>query len=346
IASRSWSFASTVPGQMTYLVASLTLDSAKSCVMQGVSCTQRRVSMVPFIFSIYFVLSWGGSISLDSFLPSIMLFVVIVFTVVIIAVILIFFVVAIVGVVIVVAIIGVVIVVMIIGVVVVVVVTKLSLSLSQISFIGMTRDLSYRHFFRLETWKIASHSWSFAFAVPGQMTHLATIRQLIVDSVAAALEVQASTMIASRGWSFAFTVPVYFVLSWGGSISLDSFLPSILLFVVIVFTVVIIAVILIFFVVAIVGVVIVVAIIGVVIVVMIIGVVVVVVVGDVDVLLGAILSTIQRKFLEFKTSKDRYEDNGMSDLIRGLVTKLEKRCSHGMIHNELSNSAKIDSSEG
>nr|GEV04375.1 retrovirus-related Pol polyprotein from transposon TNT 1-94 [Tanacetum cinerariifolium] len=122
IASRSWSFASAVPSQMTHLVASLTLDSAKSCVMHGVSCTQRRVSMVPFIYSIPFVLSWGGSISLDSFLPFILLLVVIVVTVVIVAVILIFVVVAIVGVVIVVAIIGVVIVVMIIGVVVVVVV--------------------------------------------------------------------------------------------------------------------------------------------------------------------------------------------------------------------------------
>ncbi|GJS36523.1 retrovirus-related pol polyprotein from transposon TNT 1-94 [Tanacetum coccineum] len=43
--------------------------------MQGASCTQRKVSMVPFVFSIPFVLSWGGSISSDSFLPSIMLLV-------------------------------------------------------------------------------------------------------------------------------------------------------------------------------------------------------------------------------------------------------------------------------
>ncbi|GKB13477.1 hypothetical protein Tco_0847400, partial [Tanacetum coccineum] len=42
---------------------------------KGASCTQRKVSMVPFVFSIPFVLSWGGSISSDSFLPSILLLV-------------------------------------------------------------------------------------------------------------------------------------------------------------------------------------------------------------------------------------------------------------------------------
>ncbi|GKE46847.1 hypothetical protein Tco_1478105 [Tanacetum coccineum] len=68
-----------VLGQMTYLVASLTLDSA--------------------------------SISSDSFLPSILLLVVIIVTVVIVVVILIVVIVAIVGVVIVVAIIGVVVIV-------------------------------------------------------------------------------------------------------------------------------------------------------------------------------------------------------------------------------------------
>nr|GEW97715.1 hypothetical protein [Tanacetum cinerariifolium] len=74
---------------------------------------------------------------------------------------------------------------------------------------------------------------------------------------------------------------VPFALSWGGSISLDSFLPFILPVVVIIVTVFIVAVILIFDVVAIIGVVIVVAIIGVVIVVMIIGLVVVVIVGGI-----------------------------------------------------------------
>nr|GEZ36756.1 hypothetical protein [Tanacetum cinerariifolium] len=100
IDSSGWSFVFAVLGQMTYLVASLTLDSANSCVMQGVSCTQRKVSMV--LFSTPFVLSWGDSISSDSFLPSILLLVVIIVTVVIVVVILIVVVVAIVGVVIVV----------------------------------------------------------------------------------------------------------------------------------------------------------------------------------------------------------------------------------------------------
>ncbi|GJY71636.1 hypothetical protein Tco_0475339 [Tanacetum coccineum] len=84
VASRGWSFASAVPGQMTHLVASLTLDSANSCVMQGASCTQRKVSMVLFV------------------LPSILLLVVIVVTVVIVVVIPVVVVVAIVGVVVVV----------------------------------------------------------------------------------------------------------------------------------------------------------------------------------------------------------------------------------------------------
>ncbi|GJR93083.1 hypothetical protein Tco_0265257 [Tanacetum coccineum] len=64
--------------------------------MEGASCTQRKVSMVPF------VLSWGGNISSDSFLPSILLLVVIIVTVVIVVVILIVIVVVIVVVVVVV----------------------------------------------------------------------------------------------------------------------------------------------------------------------------------------------------------------------------------------------------
>ncbi|GJU44715.1 hypothetical protein Tco_1201981 [Tanacetum coccineum] len=51
------SFVSAVPGQMTHFVASLTLDSAKSYVMQSASCTQRKDSSVPFVFSTPFVLS-------------------------------------------------------------------------------------------------------------------------------------------------------------------------------------------------------------------------------------------------------------------------------------------------
>ncbi|GJU74816.1 hypothetical protein Tco_1266221 [Tanacetum coccineum] len=78
------------------------------CLLEGASCTQRKVPMVPFVFSIPFVLSWGGSISSNSFLPSVLLLVVIIITIVIVVVILIVVVVVIVGVVIVVAIIGVV----------------------------------------------------------------------------------------------------------------------------------------------------------------------------------------------------------------------------------------------
>ncbi|GJS12430.1 hypothetical protein Tco_0406902 [Tanacetum coccineum] len=108
-----------VPGQMTHFVASMTLDSAKSCVMQSASFTQRKGSSVPFVFSTPFVLSWGGSISPDSFLSSILLLVVMV-VIVVVTVILVVVVVAIIGVVIVVVIIGVVVVVAIIGVVIVV----------------------------------------------------------------------------------------------------------------------------------------------------------------------------------------------------------------------------------
>ncbi|GJX46431.1 hypothetical protein Tco_0271621 [Tanacetum coccineum] len=104
-----------VPGQMTHFVASLTLDSAKSCVMQGASCTQRKGSSVPFVFSTPFVLSWGGSISPDSFLSSILLLVVMV-VIVVVTVILVVVVVAIIGVVIVVTIIRVVVVVIVGGV--------------------------------------------------------------------------------------------------------------------------------------------------------------------------------------------------------------------------------------
>ncbi|GJU19476.1 hypothetical protein Tco_1152818 [Tanacetum coccineum] len=42
---------------------------------------------------------------------------------------------------------------------------------------------------------------------------------------------------------------------------------------------------------------------------------------DVDVLLGGITAGYNGNFLEFKTSRDRYRDNGMSDPIGGLVYK-------------------------
>ncbi|GJR33655.1 hypothetical protein Tco_1209339 [Tanacetum coccineum] len=73
-----------VPGPMTHLVASLAPNNANSYVMQGASCTQRKVSMVLFV------------------LPSILLLVVIIVTVVIVVVIPVVVVVVIVGVVVVV----------------------------------------------------------------------------------------------------------------------------------------------------------------------------------------------------------------------------------------------------
>ncbi|GJV83018.1 hypothetical protein Tco_1522916 [Tanacetum coccineum] len=88
-----------------WMLGDVMVMQGRSLRCLGASCTQRKVSMVPF------VLSWGGSISSDSFLPSILLLVVIIITVVIVVVILIVVVVVIVGVVIVVAIIGVVVVV-------------------------------------------------------------------------------------------------------------------------------------------------------------------------------------------------------------------------------------------
>nr|GEV74291.1 hypothetical protein [Tanacetum cinerariifolium] len=94
---------------MTHFVASMTLNSAKSCMMHGASCIKSKLSSVPFVFSIPFVLNWGGSISPDSFLSSILLLMVMVVIIVV----------TVILVVVVVAIIGVVIVVMITGVVVV-----------------------------------------------------------------------------------------------------------------------------------------------------------------------------------------------------------------------------------
>ncbi|GKD75419.1 hypothetical protein Tco_1333701, partial [Tanacetum coccineum] len=78
-------------GQMTYPVASLTLDSARSYVMQGAPFTKRSISSIPI----------SGSISPEGFLPSILLMVFMVM-VVIVAVILVVVVVVIFGVVVVV----------------------------------------------------------------------------------------------------------------------------------------------------------------------------------------------------------------------------------------------------
>ncbi|GJS15259.1 hypothetical protein Tco_0409731 [Tanacetum coccineum] len=80
VASISWPLVSAVPGLVTYLVASLTLDIARSCVMHIAFLTQMKVSSIPII------LSWVGSISPDGFLPSILLLVVIIVAVAIVVV--------------------------------------------------------------------------------------------------------------------------------------------------------------------------------------------------------------------------------------------------------------------
>nr|GEX68008.1 hypothetical protein [Tanacetum cinerariifolium] len=65
---------------MTHLVTGLTLDSARSCMMQVTSFAQGKVSSIPTIHS------WGGNISPNSFLPYILLLVVFVVAVVIVVV--------------------------------------------------------------------------------------------------------------------------------------------------------------------------------------------------------------------------------------------------------------------
>ncbi|GKF60342.1 hypothetical protein Tco_0177128, partial [Tanacetum coccineum] len=72
VASSGWPFVYVVPGQMTHLVASLNLNSAGSCVMQGTFLTQGKAPGIPTIFS------WRDNISPDSFLPSIQLLLVII----------------------------------------------------------------------------------------------------------------------------------------------------------------------------------------------------------------------------------------------------------------------------
>ncbi|GKC39475.1 hypothetical protein Tco_1051859 [Tanacetum coccineum] len=57
---------------MVYHVASITLDSARSCVMQSAFLTQGTVSNIPIVFS------WGDSIRPESFLSSVLLWLVII----------------------------------------------------------------------------------------------------------------------------------------------------------------------------------------------------------------------------------------------------------------------------
>ncbi|GKA49486.1 hypothetical protein Tco_0742559 [Tanacetum coccineum] len=143
VVSSGSSFVFAVPGHMTYPVASPTLDSARSYVMQGAPFTQGMIPSIPSIPSTpipghmtYPVASLtlgsarsyvmqgapftqgtipsipnGGNISPEGFLSSILLLVVIIITVLIVAVILVVVVIAFVEVVIVVVFIGIVVVV-------------------------------------------------------------------------------------------------------------------------------------------------------------------------------------------------------------------------------------------
>nr|GEX89730.1 reverse transcriptase domain-containing protein [Tanacetum cinerariifolium] len=71
-----WPFVSAIPGHVAHLVANITLDSARSCVMHGAFLTQGAA------FSIPTVLSWGGSIRPKGFLCSVLLRLVIIVAVV------------------------------------------------------------------------------------------------------------------------------------------------------------------------------------------------------------------------------------------------------------------------
>ncbi|GKC99624.1 hypothetical protein Tco_1169899, partial [Tanacetum coccineum] len=72
VASSGWPFISAVLGLVTHPVASLTLDNARSCVMQSAFLTQRNASSIPTVFS------WGGSTRPEGFLSFILLFTVII----------------------------------------------------------------------------------------------------------------------------------------------------------------------------------------------------------------------------------------------------------------------------
>ncbi|GKD78410.1 hypothetical protein Tco_1341031 [Tanacetum coccineum] len=126
--------------QMTYPVASSTLDNARSYMMQGALLAQGTVSSIPIV----------GSISPEGFLPSIVLLVVIIVTVLIVAVILVVVVIAIVGVVIVVVFIG-----------IVVVVGGGVSSIFKLSFviIGVLRRIMFYYLLH----QPLSYGWAYAF---------------------------------------------------------------------------------------------------------------------------------------------------------------------------------------
>ncbi|GKE94228.1 hypothetical protein Tco_1579083, partial [Tanacetum coccineum] len=71
ITYNDWPFVSVVLGQMAHLVTSITLNGARSCVMQSAFLTQGMVSNIPIIFS------WSDSIRPKGFLSFILLWLVI-----------------------------------------------------------------------------------------------------------------------------------------------------------------------------------------------------------------------------------------------------------------------------
>ncbi|GJY23407.1 hypothetical protein Tco_0397065 [Tanacetum coccineum] len=71
-----WPFISSFLGQMAHLVTSITLNSARSCVMQSAFLTQGTVSNIPIVFS------WSDSIRPEGFLSSVLLWLVIIVVVV------------------------------------------------------------------------------------------------------------------------------------------------------------------------------------------------------------------------------------------------------------------------
>ncbi|GJY75562.1 hypothetical protein Tco_0480678, partial [Tanacetum coccineum] len=76
ITSSGWPFVFAVYGQMAHFVASITLKSARSCVMQSAFLTQGTVSNIPIIFS------RSDSIRPEGFLSSVLLWLVIIVAVV------------------------------------------------------------------------------------------------------------------------------------------------------------------------------------------------------------------------------------------------------------------------
>ncbi|GKE91944.1 hypothetical protein Tco_1573039 [Tanacetum coccineum] len=76
ITSSGWPFVSVVLGQVVHLVTSITLNSARSCMMQSAFLTQGTVSNIPIVFS------WSDSIRPKGFLSFVLLWLVIIVAIV------------------------------------------------------------------------------------------------------------------------------------------------------------------------------------------------------------------------------------------------------------------------